>query len=166
MRRILALIAVIICFCGCIKEGNQVKELKIGDRIPDFEVTLSDGTKIKSKDLIGSPSCIMFFHTSCPDCRQTLPVMQEIYDLYNGRGIKFVLISREQSQEDIDAYWTEHNLTMPFSPQTTRKVYNLFAQTRIPRVYISDKDGIIRSIYTDDPIPVFTEIDNSIQAVL
>ena len=51
---------------------------------------------------------------------------------------------------------------MPYSAQSDRKVYNLFAQTRIPRVYLIDKDGIIRYIFTDDPIPDYDVLNNSL----
>ena len=38
-----------------------------------------------------------------------------------------------------------------------RSVYEKFAKTRIPRIYIS-KDGIIRHIFTDDPVPSYDDL--------
>ena len=46
---------------------------------------------------------------------------------------------------------------MPYSAQEDRSVYEKFAKTRIPRIYIS-KDGIIRHIFTDDPVPSYDDL--------
>ena len=40
---------------------------------------------------------------------------------------------------------------MPYSAQSDRNVYSLFAQSRIPRVYICSKGGKIEAVFTDEP---------------
>ena len=166
MRRILASLSILIGLCGCIKEKRNGHEISVGDHIPDFEVMMSDGTIVTDVSLNGAVSIIMFFHTSCPDCRQTLPVVQEIYDSYVEKGVKFVLISREQTKEEIETFWAEKGLTMPYSPQTSREVYSLFAQSRIPRIYISDRNCTVRTIFTDDPRPSFIDIDAALNSII
>ena len=156
------LILAVLCLSGCIKEKMEGADLKAGDAIPEFSVVMSDGTFVSNASLKGNVSCIVFFHTTCPDCRKTLPVIQEIYDVYIPKGVKFALISREQTAEEISVYWRENSLNMPFSAQSDKAVYNLFATSRIPRVYISDKDGIIRYIFTDDPIPDYDSLNNAL----
>ena len=68
------------------------------------------------------------------------------------QGVSFALISREETDETIKPYWQSNGYTMPYSAQYDRKVYELFAMTRVPRVYIC-KDGIIKHIFTDTPAP-------------
>ena len=166
MRRILASLSILIGLCGCIKEKRNGHEISVGDHIPDFEVMMSDGTIVTDASLNGAVSIIMFFHTSCPDCRQTLPVVQEIYDSYVEKGVKFVLISREQTKEEIETFWAEKGLTMPYSPQTSREVYSLFAQSRIPRIYISDRNCTVRTIFPDNPLPSFIDIDAALNSIV
>lgn len=166
MRRILASVSILLGLCGCIKEKRNGHEIAVGDRIPDFEVMMSDGTRVTDDSLLGAVSVIMFFHTSCPDCRQTLPVMKDIYNIYMEKGVKFVLISREQAKEEIETFWAENSLTMPYSSQSSREVYSLFAQSRIPRIYISDKDGLVGNIFTDEPLPSFTDIDTALKSII
>ena len=60
------------------------------------------------------------------------------------------MISREEGVESISQYWQESEFTMPYSAQNDRKIYELFAKTRVPRVYICN-DGVIRAIFTDQP---------------
>ena len=164
-RKLAYLLSVAFMFISCIKEKPTGADLMVGDIIPDFEVTMNDGSVITGEGLRETPSCIVFFHTSCPDCQKALPVIQEIYDKYAQEGFSFALISREEEEDTIAAYWKEKAYTMPYSAQPTREVYNLFAQTKVPRIYICEKGGIIRAIYTDDPVPGLEELDQSINSV-
>lgn len=46
---------------------------------------------------------------------------------------------------------------MPYSAQEDRHIYELFAGTRVPRIYMSE-DGIIRAVFTDDPLPGYDDL--------
>ena len=166
MRRILGVIVAVLSFAGCINDKIEGTDLKVGDMIPEFSVVMDDGTAVSDQSLIGNVSFIMFFHTTCPDCQQTLPVVQDIYDIYAQNGVRFAIISRDEGQEEIKPYWAEQTYNMPYSAQTSRKVYNKFASSRIPRVYICDKDGIIRYIFTDDPIPTYDDLMSSLESLI
>ena len=163
---ILMVLCAFLCASGCIKDKVEDVELKVGDRLPDFSVVMNDGTVVSDESLKGSVSFVMFFHTTCPDCQNTLPVVNDIYDIYVSEGVRFALISREQDEMDILNYWNEKAYDMPFSAQSDRTIYNKFATSRIPRIYISDKDGIIRYIYTDDPVPSYDDLKSSIDDLI
>ena len=168
MRRLSFILSFVVLtlIVSCIKDDVRGADLKPGDLLPDFEVVMSDGSVISDESLKGSVSVVVFFSTICPDCQQILPVVQETYDEYAPKGVVFALISRGQSAGDINAFWTEKGLDMPYSAQESRYVYNKFAGTRIPRVYICDKDGIIRYIFTDDPIPIYDDLMSSLESLI
>ena len=166
MRRIFAVMAVLTVLSGCIKEKQTGADLKVGDRLPDFEVVMDDGTLVTDEILSETVSVVMFFHTSCPDCRQVLPQMQKVYDEYASADIRIVLISREDPKESVESFWRENGLKMPYSAQNDRKVYDKFAATRIPRVYVNEKGGIIRYVFTDDPNPSYDEICTALENVI
>lgn len=147
-------------------EENTGGEVKVGDILPEFEVVMSDGSLLTDDSLKGSVSILMFFHTSCPDCQQALPRVQSIYDEYSVKGVKIALISREESSDDISSYWTDNSLNMPYSAQDDRKVYELFASTRIPRIYMSDENGIVRYIFTDDPVPSYDDLKYALESLI
>lgn len=154
-----------LVFFSCIKERPTGADLGVGDMIPDFEVTMNDGSVITGQDLRQSPSCIVFFHTSCPDCQKVLPVIQELYDKYAHEGLAFALISREDGEAEISAYWAQRGFSMPYSAQEGREIYSLFARTGVPRIYICEKGGLIKAIYSDDPVPGFEELDSQVNSV-
>ena len=53
-----------------------------------------------------------------------------------------------------------------WSAQEGREIYNLFATFAVPRIYISDADGIIRAIFTDSPVPTYEDMETAVLDLL
>lgn len=136
---------------GCIKDDlPEEHSLQPGDRVPAFSVTMSDGSTFRSSELAGKHGMIVFFNTECADCRRELPKIQQSYDrVKDNPDYKVVCIAREEGEAQIAAYWRENGLTLPYSPQSDRAVYNLFATVSIPRVYLTNPDLVIDAVYDD-----------------
>lgn len=165
MRLNIILLTAFCLLASCIKEKTSGNDLKPGDRLPEFSVTMSDGSLVTDKDLGEGVSCIVFFYTGCPDCQKVLPEIQKIYDEYSAHGVSFALISREETYDTVLPYWQKNGFTMPFSAQSDRSVYELFAMTRVPRVYMV-KDGIIRNVFTDDPVPGYEMLSGALRLLM
>ena len=142
------------CFLtACVVDGDTDEAdaddssiIRVGDRLPSFTVDVIDGssrTLFNSNSLQGS-TVIIFFNTGCKDCQRELPELNDYYLLHRDEpGFRMVAIAREESEESISAYWLEHGLSIPYSPQSDRRIYNLFATLTIPRVYFCNSDGIV-----------------------
>lgn len=163
-RLIIILLSLISAVSCVFDDPEKNVDLQVGDNVPNFTVLLSDGTAVSSSEMNDGVALIMFFHTGCKDCQNTLPEVQKIYDEYKDQ-ISVLLISREQAYDEVQAYWQEKGYTLPYSPQQDRVIYNLFATSRVPRVYVC-KDGKITSCYKDDPIPSYDDLKDDIQAQL
>lgn len=131
----------------------------VGDAMPVFSVTLNDGTTVSSPSLCEGKTLVAFFNTGCGDCREELPVLQRFYD-YHRDEVKFVLISREESEDSIFGYWKINDLAMPYSAQKTRSVFSLFARDTIPRCYCFI-EGKVAAIFTDSPIATLGDLERS-----
>ena len=166
MKKLMILFSLLGVVAGCIREDKVAADVKVGDKLPVFEVVMNDGSVVSDASLKGNVSVVMFFHASCPDCQQALPVVQTIYDEYAQKGVVFALIGRECGKEEVMAYWEEKGLNLPYSAQKDRSVYNLFASSRIPRIYISDENGTVRYIFTDDPVPSYSDLQSSLDALI
>ncbi len=144
-------------------DGDEVMDadsLVVGDQLPAFEVTMNDGSVVRTADLKGQPSVVVLFSVDCPDCRHELPEVQKLWDRSRlgeltgiGKPLPIVLIARKNTAEDIEPFWKFSEFTMPYSPQPDRKVYSRFAPSRIPRIYISDASATIRVAYADTGMP-------------
>jgi len=143
--------------CIIDKAPDSAADLKPGDRIPAFSIVTDNGRTVTDRMLAGKPSVIVFFHTQCGDCRNELPVLQRFHEDY-GKEVNVLCISRAENADDVSFYWTSHGLTLPYSAQEDASLYYSFAKSVIPRVYVVDKDSVIRRIFTDDPIATYEEL--------
>ena len=79
------LLALMIC-TSCINDDydsyppKHEEVLDQGDPLPTFDIIMNDGRKITNEDFTDKVSLIVFFNTSCSDCRKELPVIQRFYD--------------------------------------------------------------------------------------
>lgn len=113
---------------ACVTDKDEpVWSVGVGERCPDFSVTLSGGATVSTANLSGQTTLILFFDTACEDCRAILPVVQELYteicddESGAGRGKHVLAISRAQPAQSVGAYWAEHSLTIPGLPAVRPK---------------------------------------------
>ncbi|MDY0153937.1 MAG: TlpA disulfide reductase family protein [Prevotella sp.] len=134
--------------------GEDDSIIHTGDSLPAFSVTSSDGAIYSDQSLKDKVAVIVFFNTNCPDCRQELPVINDVYGIYrNNQQVNFIAISRAQNTEDVAAYWMKQNFQIPYSAQSDQTVYHLFAIQDIPRIYITDRTGRVRFVSSDTDMP-------------
>lgn len=147
----LALCFVALSFGSCMSEDEADEPTEIvalGDTLPAFSVVMNDGALVTNASLKGSVSVITFFHTDCPDCQRALPDLDALYKAH-GDDVRFVCISRAEGAEGVAAYWEKEGLSLPYSAQTNRAVYQRFARSVIPRVYVADRTGRIQGIFVE-----------------
>lgn len=144
------IIVLLLSSCSMMKEEPAPLPtdsiVGVGMPLPVFAVTMHDGSTLTNYDLKGKPSLIVFFSTTCPDCERELPSLNRRY-VEHGRDTTFIAISREQPDNTVTAYWQDHGFSLPYSAQRDRHIYSLFARKGIPRIYISDVNGIIQETF-------------------
>lgn len=168
VKLLYGLLMLFVCTSqGCISDKEpEGPSLKVGDSLPVFSVEMNNGEIITTQSLKGHVSVIVFFNTGCPDCQKELPVIQALWELYkDSELVKIVPIAREESAKEIEAYWKANDLTMPFSPQENRDVYSKFAPSVIPRIYISNTEGVIMASYDDVEMPSLSDLVSVIEAI-
>lgn len=154
---------------SCIREEVPAGEniVEPGDMLPDFSVVLNDGSELSTQSLKGKVAVLIFFHTECPDCQKELPVIQQLYEEYAANEeVAIYAISREEGEEEVADYWERNALTIPYSAQGDRRVYELFSTSGIPRVYVCRRDGTIVSMYSDNPIATYSQLSEDVENTL
>lgn len=169
MKIFFSLLMMLVCTTsGCVLDNEPDGPSKVvGDTLPKFEVIMNDGRIISDSSLKNKVAAIVFFNTDCSDCRKELPVIQQLWDRYKEMpDVEIVPIAREESEKEILDFWKANGLNMPFSPQSSREVYSLFASNVIPRIYISDPQGTIVAAYDDSNMPSLQDLVNEIENLL
>lgn len=154
-------------FVGCIDDdGYKDFELGRGEALPNFSIVNNLSDTITTSDFKGKIGIIVFFNTSCPDCRAELPVVQRVYERYaSDDRYLFLCVSRGESVESVSAFWNEQGLTIPYSAQSSKSVFNKFASHTVPRIFISDRRGVVAASFDDNPIASETDLLSSIRSV-
>lgn len=146
----------------------QAQELKIGDVLPNFELTSSVYGNVKAADLKGKVILISLFATWCGPCQKELADVQSmLWPRYkDDKNFVMLVVGREHTDEQLQKYNERKGFTFPLYPDPKREVFSLFAEKTIPRAYLFGKDGtlIYSSIgYTAEE---FQNLMNSIEAAL
>ena len=159
---------IALAMVSCISDGDDSDtgsiELVAGDKLPAFSVTMNDGRVVTHESLRGKVSFIVFFNTGCKDCRRELPVIQQIYEHHP--HMPLIAISRAEDAASVAGYWQEQHFTFPYAAQEDRTVYHLFAKSGIPRIYVVDAELTIRSVFTDNPLAGYDELEAAINLSL
>ena len=72
------------------------------------------------------------------------PDISTLYHTYkDDPSVCVLLIARGETEEQVAAYFREHQYNMKFFADPDLNVYSLFADNTIPRVFLADKDGTI-----------------------
>ena len=150
----MTMILLYLLFGGCssIHDDEVVERVKVGDRVPVFTVNMvADGkSTMFTTDHLTGETVIIFFHTSCADCRRELPRLNDYYLQHRDEpGFQMVAISRAEGAETIEPFWTEQGLQIPYSAQEDRHIYNLFASSVIPRVYFISAQGFVTRVWVE-----------------
>ena len=147
------------------EDRKNVEFLKTGSDVPGFELTDINGKRLSSSMLNGQIYILNFFDTACPDCQQELQTLQAIYDKY-GETVPVLNVPRNQTTEQVSAYWKEKGLTVPFYSDGDQKLYYQFATQTVPRTYIIDSTGKVNKTFTDSPIADFDTLDATLHELL
>ena len=145
MRNILLLLTAAVVFAACSMgddDDGEVREyVKVGDRVPAFSV----------ETVLADDSTAMF--STAQLTGETVIVLFRMNDYYlqhrHEKVFQMVAISREEGAESVAAYWKEQGLSIPYSAQTDRRIYNLFASSVIPRTYFCSADGTVTRILVE-----------------
>lgn len=170
------LIAPCASVVSCIGEDepNQpVEVVQVGDRVPEFEVLLSDGRRFSTKTLGEGVKIIVFFDTGCSDCQAFLPEYQAFVDelrlqddKMEGVSVQYCALARDESMASVKDYWVKHGLTLPYYASGSRNLYHRFARAVVPRVYVVNSRGVVRAKLTDNPVPTREVLRQAVKAAV
>ena len=155
IRNIYALLLYLLMMgCSSINEDNDVVErIVVGDHVPSFSVGVVDHgipATFSTSHLTGE-TVIVFFSTKCGDCKRELPELNDYYLRHkDDPGFQMVAISRAEGEELVAPFWEEYDLEIPYSAQTDRHVYDLFASSIVPRVYFVSAQGIVTRVLIEN----------------
>ena len=132
--------------------------LKIGDRMPDFEVVDQDGNNVSSKDLIGKKTVVYFYpKDNTSGCTAEACSIRDSYDSLVAEGYNVVGVSKDsaashrkfrQKYELPFALLSDTSTQMlqAFGAWGEKKMYGKTVMGTIRRTFIFDENGILTRV--------------------
>lgn len=132
--------------------------LKIGDRMPDFEVVDQDGNKVSSKDLIGKRTIVYFYpKDNTSGCTAEACNLRDNYEALTAQGYNVIGVSKDSAashRKFADKYElpftllsdTSTQMLQAFGAWGEKKMYGKTVMGTIRRTFIFDADGILERI--------------------
>ena len=132
--------------------------LKIGDRMPDFEVVDQDGNKVASKDLIGKKTVIYFYpKDNTSGCTAEACNLRDNYEALKAKGYNVIGVSKDSAASHrnfADKYDlpftllsdTSTQMLQAFGAWGEKKMYGKTVMGTIRRTFIFDEEGLLQKI--------------------
>ncbi len=169
------LLALNLCFTACIDEEKpnvgkeRTENVGVGKKIPQFSVKMSDKSTFSSQFLSGHRAIVVFFYSACGDCHRYLPRLNRFYEGLRAdpegefRDVRLICISRADRADRIAQYWADAHFSLPYAPESDRRVYDLFGAHRVPTTYVFDAQGVCVATYGDSNAPDESELRNALR---
>ena len=132
--------------------------LKVGDRMPDFEVMDQNGNKVSSKDLIGRKTIIYFYpKDNTSGCTAEACNLRDNHEALIAKGYNVVGVSKDSVKshknfkEKYDLPFTllsdtSTEMLQSFGAWGEKKMYGKTVMGTIRKTFIFDENGVLNEI--------------------
>ena len=121
--------------------------VKQGDKMPDIELELTDGTIFKTKDLKGKVVMLQFTASWCSVCRKEMPhIEKDIWQKHkNNKSFALYGVDMDEPVEKVKKFANDMKITYPLALDPGAKIFYTFAAkgAGVTRNIIIDKEGKI-----------------------
>ena len=130
-----------------------------GYRAPDFRLArLDTGEEVSLSQFRGHVVLLLFWQSTCPDCRRAMPYFEDLRVKFSSRGLVVLGVDLDHDPDAARRYLREHRyglIPLWGSFDAAMEVVKLYEVPLVPHVVLIDKKGIIRfrGTYPDVPTP-------------
>jgi thiol-disulfide isomerase/thioredoxin len=126
------------------QEATDTALLREGLPAPDFGVKTPEGTLLTRRALEGEVVLLDFWATWCGPCREEMPMLLEVAEAYQARGVRLVLVNNDDRSEQREAVAA----AIRQEPRLAGRVAygepgldQLFLVRSLPTLYVLDRQG-------------------------
>lgn len=123
------------------------KEIGLGQKAKDFQVTLLDGSSFTLSDQTGKVVLIDFWDVRCPPCRREIPNMKKLFKDFRDKDLEIIGISLDTDRALLNDYVKKEKIPWKVScslngwSDSTAKLYKICAT---PSTWLIDRHGVAR----------------------
>lgn len=127
-----------------------------GEMVPEFSLTIFDGSEITQEDMEGKLVVVNFWASWCKPCEQEAAELQMAWELYENRGdVLFLGVDYVDTEKEALAYLERFSITYPNGPDLGTRISQAFRLRGVPETYFINKRGEVVFVQ----IGPFTSLD-------
>ena len=120
----------------------------VGQSAPAFTLALLEGGELhlaahKGKDIV----ILDFWATWCVPCVRAMPILVEVAEAYEGRGVVFYAVDQREGPETIRAFLKRTGLSVRVPLDQEGKVGDMYGVQGIPQTVLIGKDGTVQAVH-------------------
>ncbi len=122
-----------------------LEPLKSDTKIIDFKLDDLQGDSVRLSSFGGRVVLLNFWATWCEPCRDEMPSLESLYNLYKDKGLVVVGVDLDESAASVQSFVSQHGITFPILLDRSGSVGLRYGARGIPTSYLIDKDGDVTS---------------------
>ena len=132
--------------------------IKIGDKMPEFEVVDQDGNKVSSQDLIGKKTVIYFYpKDNTSGCTAEACNLRDNHEALIAKGCNVVGVSKDSATSH-KKFKEKYDLPFTLLSDTSTQMLQSFGAWGEKKMYGKTVMGTIRKTFIFDEKGILTEI--------
>jgi peroxiredoxin len=145
---VLFLSVTLLASCG-LGGGDGAKSGAMeGQRLPDVELTMIGGERMRVSDLVGQPVVLNFWATWCGPCKEEIPELQAAYNTYSAsKGLKIIGIT-DEAASDVRPFVEANQMTFPIAYDSSGRAGSRYRVQSIPTTLFVNAQGIVVTRHT------------------
>ena len=114
---------------------------------PDLNLPLLTGEQFSLEDHRGKVVILDFWASWCRPCVMGLPILDEVAENYEDKGVVFVAVNVEGSEpETLQAFLDEYDFDFPIGIDKTKMATAKYRVGPIPQTVLIDKKGTVQKV--------------------
>ncbi len=118
---------------------------KAGGRLPDLAKMGLEGTLPSTE---GKVVHLDFWASWCVPCKESFPVLEELYQQYSSKGYVLIGVSVDEEKADMDRFLKQHKVGFPIVRDAKEKLAFTLRPPGMPTSVFVGPDGVIHSIHS------------------
>lgn len=124
-----------------IWDAMRDKTVNAGDTAPDFEVSTSNGSKVRLSSFAGKVVVLNFWATWCPPCVKETPLLVSLHNETKDRGLVLLAVSVDKTEAKYRNFLERFGIAYLTARDPEQRVNGMYGTFRYPETYVIDKTG-------------------------
>jgi peroxiredoxin len=124
---------------------SSASSLGVGTQLPDFELTLLDGSTWRPSDARGKVVLLDFWATWCRPCLVSFPKYTELQLAHERRGLLVVAVAQDDSDEPVRRFVKQNRVGFSIALDAAHRAAEPpLSVSTLPTEILIDREGIVR----------------------